>query len=300
MKSKGQMGKTLLAALLACGLGACTTSEAKDEPVGGAGGGAAGATGTAGTTGTAGATGAAGTTGSSSAVGVACLPPGGALITDFTYVAGDPDAGTATTKEVRFGTFGTNLSGGEYIYPETGSYPLASDVTQGNWHISGTVGTYSGFGIYIDQVNGCNMLDASAYKGISFKLGGTVGQGGTITLEVDVLNNAIPPEWKTAHNEAGVDLKSIGVCLPPDSAANEWAQTKCVQPTKTITVPATSTQVNVLWTDLTGGKPEANPSVSPSQILGIRWMFPNPPGADSTTPTTYKVDITIDDLSFIP
>jgi hypothetical protein len=287
----------MLVALFACGLGACTTSEAKDEPVGGTGGGAAGATGAAGTTGTAGTTGAAGSTGN---VGVACLPPGGALITDFTYAPTDPDAGAPVTKEVRFGTFGTNLSGGQYIYPDTGSWPLVSDVTQSNWHISGTVGTYSGFGIYIDQVNGCNMMDASAYKGISFKIGGTVGQGGTVTLEVDVLNNAIPPEWKIAHNEAGVDTKSIGVCLPPDSAANEWSQTKCVQPTKTITVPATPAQMNVLWTDLTGGKPEANPGVSPNQIIAIRWMLPNPPGADSTTPTTYKVDITIDDLSFIP
>jgi hypothetical protein len=88
--------------------------------------------GTGGAVGTGG--GSTGTGGTSAGSGILC-PVLQALITDFTY------AGTADTTQVRF----TNLGGGgEYVYPFSGgSYPLTSDVTQNNWHISGTIGDYS-------------------------------------------------------------------------------------------------------------------------------------------------------------
>jgi hypothetical protein len=52
-----------------------------------------------------------------------------------------------------------------------------------------------------------------------------------------------------------------------------------------------------LWTDFSGGKPETG--VKPSDIISIHWFFPNPDGITSGSPTPYKVDLTLDDLSFI-
>ena len=289
MNSELRMGSILLAALMACGLGACTTQEAQ-----GGTGGTVPQGGNGGSTAVAGSTGA---TDPSKTDGVACLPPAGALITDFTYVPTDPDAGAPVTKEVRFGNWGTTLTGGEFIYPETGNWPLVSDVTQNNWHISGSVGTYSGLGLYVDN---CSVIDASAYKGLSFKIGGTVELGGTVTLEVATLEDTVTAEWKLAHGETDVKPDAPGRCVPPASAANEWSQDVCVLPKKTIKVEATLTEQKVLWADIAGGKPQANVGEAPHQIVGIRWILPNPTGAGTTSPTPYKVDIILDDLSFIP
>jgi hypothetical protein len=89
----------------------------------------------------------------SSGDGVACLPVTVPLITDFTFVA---DGGAATT--VHFGDDTTTFSGGEFVYPTSG-YAVISDVTGNNWHISGAIGDYSGFGLSFD---GCSNVDASA------------------------------------------------------------------------------------------------------------------------------------------
>jgi hypothetical protein len=47
------------------------------------------------------------------------------------------------------------------------------------------------------------------------------------------------------------------------------------------------------WADLTGGKPQA--SITPSQLTSISFYF-----SYSPTSASYPVDITIDDLSFVP
>lgn len=54
----------------------------------------------------------------------------------------------------------------------------------------------------------------------------------------------------------------------------------------------------VLWTDFTGGSPES--FVTPTDILSICWYLPTPMGAGAAPPTTYNVDIVLDDLQFIP
>jgi hypothetical protein len=56
-------------------------------------------------------------------------------------------------------------------------------------------------------------------------------------------------------------------------------------------VTTTPTPVTMMWADLTGGKP--SPSVTPSELTGISFYF-------SWSSGSYPVDITIDDLSFIP
>jgi hypothetical protein len=63
-------------------------------------------------------------------------------------------------------------------------------------------------------------------------------------------------------------------------------------------VTAEPTTVTVLWSQLTGGLPAA--SVDPSEITGISWSFPAPPGAgDPVSAMPYPVDIVIDDISFV-
>ena len=288
-----------------CGLGACTTQAVKaDAGAGGSGGGTTAHLG-----------GMTGSTGGSGGMyllndGTLCLPPAtSGLITDFTYVA--PDAGApgdasadgsatvAVTDQLHFGDDVTSLSGGEFYYPNASStatpaiYQLKSDVTGSNWHVTGMVGDYSGLGFYFDS---CNKIDATAFKGISFTIGGTV-QGGAVTLEIDTLADTLAASWINTH--AGTaDTTAAGRCLPGPTAVNQYAQSDCVEPTKVITVPATPGPVSVMWADFTTGKPEA--AVTPGQILAIRFIFPNPAGVATPSVVSYPLDVTIDNIAFIP
>jgi alpha-L-fucosidase len=215
--------------------------------------------------------------------GTLCPLPATALISDFTYTP-PVDGGVPNTTSVRFGTYGA-LTGGGYVY--SGSYPLASDVTQSNWHISGTVGDYSGFGLYFD---GCNRLDASKYKGISFKISGTIGQSNQLTLNVGTLNDSLAAGWINTHGGTSSDP---GRCIPV-SGTSQYYEQGCSNPTKTISVTDTPTVVSVLWSDFTGGTPDTSVA-TPSEITNISFTLPWTSGG-----TQYPVDVTVDDLSFIP
>jgi hypothetical protein len=256
MNSKVRIGNTLLASLLACGLGACTSSEKSEEQTPDAG------------------------VATSTLDGVLCPLPANPLITDFTPAAG----ATPDTTQVHFGD-STTLGGGEFVYPAA----LKSDVTQGNWHLTGTIGDYSGFGFFWDN---CTRVDASAYKGISFKISGSV-QGNQITMGIGTVGNAITAEWLIAHGDTAVKADAPGRCVPPATAANKYAQTTCHDAEKTIDVSATATTVNVLWGDFSKGAPTA--TVDPKNIVTVYWFLPW-----TGTGPTYEADLTIDDISFIP
>jgi hypothetical protein len=290
--------ENLFAILFAsCGLIACTSTAATPSGTGGATG-----TGGSGTTGAGGAgTGTAGTTGTGAGgyatnSGVLCPTPAQALITNFTYTPGE--AGTNPTDSVHFGDDSTTFSGSEYVYPTSGDWVITSDVTNSNWHITGTVGTYSGFGLSFDS---CSRLDASAYSGISFTLSGTVGAAGTaantITMGLGTLPDTIAASWLDSHGvDGGTGTVPPGACIPT-SGTNQYSQSTCGDPTEVITVPASPAVQSLTWASFTGGKPMP---VVPSDILTVYWFFPPPVGAGTTTPTTYAVDITIDNLAFTP
>ena len=218
--------------------------------------------------------------------GVACLPVTGPLITDFSYL---PDGGSTTT--VHFGDDTATFSGSEFVYPTSG-YVVTSDVTGNNWHISGVIGDYSGFGLSFD---GCSHVDASAYKGISFTLSGVVAAGSTVTMGVGTLDDTIAASWLNAHGgTAAVDAP--GRCIPT-SGTDLYTQSSCTDPTDPIPVTSIPTTINVMWSDFSFGKPEA--SVNPGDILTIYWSFPPPPGVGTSGVITYTADITIDNLQFI-
>jgi hypothetical protein len=273
----GGPSRSFLAIVLAgCGLFACTTQEVTPDGGGGSGGG--GGTGGGG----------GGSSQYPPSDGVACPTPTTATITDFTYTAG------AVMDQVTFGDFTTTFSGGQYYYPNAGMpYPLTSDVTGSNWHLTTQmVGAYSGFGLYF---NNCGRIDASAFRGISFTISGMV-QGGSVTVEIDTLKNAIAPSWLSTHGGMPMAFDG-GHCVPNPSATNQYAQTDCVQPTTNVMVTETPTTRTVLWSDLMGGKPDLAPK--PTEITGIRWRLPPPVGVDTPNVVPYPLDIVVDNLSFV-
>ena len=292
MKTMTRTGNTLLAALLACGLVGCNSSASNNE-TGGSGGGAGGTTTPSGGSGGAGGTstpsGGSGGSGSGGSISTGTASPDGklcpapqALITDFTYTPG------SDTTQVHFGN-STTLGGGEYVYGGLTGAPLVSDTSNSNWHITGSVGDYSGFGLYFDN---CNRVDASAFKGISFKVSDTAISDGMITFGVDTLDNTITADWINSH---GGSSTGPGRCTPPaDPTLNQYSQSTCANATASIPVTATPTVQQVLWSDFTGGKPDANIE-KPAEIIGIHWSF-----TWTGAGTPYAVDLTLDDISFIP
>jgi hypothetical protein len=295
-----------------CALG-CVTEDA--DPVastaGSGGSGAGGApTGAAGTSpstagtnpgaGGAGGSPAAGDFRSNPAFGVAteCPPVQQALITDFSAPGAVADAGAdaaaPVTTGVTFGDFTTTFSGGTFTYPNAPGDPYAvnSDVSTGEWHLSGNVGNYSGFGLYF---TGCNRIDVSEYLGISFTIRGSVAMDNNVTFSVGTSSNDISFLWLNAQPTPPNPLAAAnsGRCIP---AMNQYDGT-CATPTFTVPVTATETTIEVLWADLAAGRPSA--SVDPSEITDIRWILPTPAGAGTTSPTPYPIDLFIDDLTFI-
>lgn len=232
--------------------------------------------------------------------GVHCPPIGQALLTDFTpLAAAGADAGAdaavpgTPVAGASFGDFTSMLSGSTFVYPGDGAYPVHSDVSGGNWHLTGTLGNYSGFGISFAN---CYLVDASAYKGISFTVQGSVPMGNSITLSVGTAADDITSVWLNRNAMPPPDPKLVpnaGRCVP----AMLQYDGSCGAPNRAVPVTAEATTVQVLWTELSGGRPAA--ALDPKEITGISWIFPAPAGAGTSTPVTYDVDLTIDDLRFI-
>jgi hypothetical protein len=243
----------------------------------------------------------AATSGYALSSGVLCLPPAASgLITNFTYV---PDE---ALDEVHFGNFTKTLSGTEFLYPTgTDEFPLGSSVTNNNWNITGTVGNSSGFGFHFDIQSGdtvvpCTHVDAAGFKGMSFDISGIV-MGGSLTFEVDTLEDIIAASWVNTHLATGqtaVDPSTPGDCIPGSTATDQDNQTDCTPATYAVAVGATPTTVSLLWSDFSAGKPQA--MVTPSDIIGIRWVLPAPAGAGTASVTTYSINITVDNVAFIP
>ena len=291
----GNVSQSLMAVIcLAGGLGACTSQEVNNNDAG---------TGKGGSTGSAGSTGSGGSGSTALDNGVLCPPVGMALITDFTY---DPDGGAADS--VRWGMYGTALSGGTSQYPAA----FASDVTGNEWHLSGTISDYSGFGIYFDHIpwgtttDTCNKFDASAYAGISFTVWGTISADAPtkeITLGVSTVDDTVKPEWLDSVDAGVADPTKVtpGRCMP-SSGNGPYYHPGCTDPSFKFAVTGTKASpqtVSVKWTDFSGGSPRAD--VSPTEITAIGWQLPLAAGLGMSgmTVTPYMADLHIDNLKFI-
>jgi hypothetical protein len=196
---------------------------------------------------------------------------------------------------ITFGDYTTTFSGGVFTYPNGAGdpYAVSSDGSTGEWHVSGNIGNYSGFGLFF---NGCNVLDASDYAGISFTIRGDVAMGDSLTLNVSTSENDITHLWLNVNGNPlpnPPEAANSGRCVP---AMNQY-DGSCSSPAFTVPVTATKTTVAIRWDEFSGGRPR--PDVNPDEITGIRWIFPNPQGAGTSTPTPYAADLYIDDLTFI-
>jgi hypothetical protein len=273
----GTLSRSLGTLLVAGGLVACTSQAASPTGTGGTGTTGAGGTGNGGSTG------AGGTSAFATNAGTSCLPPAtSGLITDFTYTPGD--AATPDMTQVHFGDDKTALSGGEFTYNS-----LTGDVTGNDWHITGTVNTNSGFNLYFDN---CNLIDASAFKGISFTIWGTAG-GNMITLDVSTLGDAVAYGWLDSKDAGSPAMPSPGLCTPT-SGVNQYYHPGCGDPLYTFAVTGTQAApqtVSVPWGSFTMGQPTVG--VTPNSIISILWTVPW-----TTTSTPYAVDIHIDNLTF--
>jgi hypothetical protein len=164
---------------------------------------------------------------------------------------------------------------GAYAYPDasdpcaTSDYLLTRSLAGGELSVSGTVGTYSGFGTWMEQCH----IDMSEYSGISFRIGGDAGPTGTVQLRAFTKTNSAEVECRPGR----------GTCT----------DATCTPSTYTVTVPSTPTVVTVSWSDFTAGAPSAG--VDPAEIWQFQWDFD---WADGTTP--YPVDVTLDDVELTP
>lgn len=220
------------------------------------------------------------------------IAPTNALITDWADVNPegmfvDGDAYSTAPIEPPGSEWWNAFFGGPFVYPVTdecgtSEYPLTSTTSGGAWNITGTVGNYSGAGLWF---GGCAGVDLSAYTGISFTISGTVGTAGTVVFNVATPENTAPKPEDCFTN--------INTC----TAAT------CAAPSYSVTVTETQQTVSVLWADFTGGAPNA--AVNPAQITGMQWVFPwewectVESGGDPAS-CAYDINVTIDNITLLP
>jgi hypothetical protein len=188
---------------------------------------------------------------------------------------------TGSTTAGRFGAGGGAAAAqtSPWAYPtscETSQTPFPiSMTTSGVLRVTGTVGTWSGFGLWM----GC-MVDLSAYGGISFDLWGDAGPSGLLTLQVNTSPDS-PPNVCTTN---------IGTC-PADASV-------CSAPAMTVHVPADrGTPTTLRWADFGGGAPMAG--VDPTQILGLSWSFGWVDWGGSVS-APYPVDVSLGEVQLVP
>jgi len=225
------------------------------------------------------------------------VPPA-ALISDFSIAAG-------ATNPAAFGTWGQSIYGGPYAYPGTSAdcatgavsaYPLTQTVTGGNWNVQGTVGNYSGLGLWwrcnmgtaaaASYVDACT-IDASAYTGISFTISGTIGPVSKGTGTVGLSMSVSTPSTLGLKLDSAGNPKNCGTCTATSCGSSV-----------AVPVTATATPVTLTWDQLG--------VTTPNAIAGITFSFTDPfslnsgYGTSPFTATPYPVDVTIDDLQFTP
>ena len=225
------------------------------------------------------------------------LPPA-ALISDFSIATG-------ATAPVVFGTWGQSIFGGAYTYPGTGpacgtgivsAYPLTQTTTGGNWNIQGTVGTYSGLGLWwscntstaaAPAYAGACAIDASAYTGISFTVSGSIGPVSKGTGTVGLMMGVSTPSTTAPTTDSAGNPKNCGTCTAATCGSSV-----------AVPVTATATTVTFTWAQLG--------VTTPNAITGISFSFTDPFSLNNgyaTSPfiaTPYPVNISIDDLQFTP
>lgn len=230
----------------------------------------------AGTGGSSGAGGSAGSTSGTGGSGTCSLP-------DAPQLCGMTPAPSTTlvdfsTYAASSGSWGSGeLTGGTSEYGNEGGVRLTRQVEGGALHVSGDVANsgYEGFVLWLAPC-----LDASAYQGITFSMGGTLG-GTTAKFQVQT-DETYPVD--VANTKGG--------CLFTDCDL-KWEQ--CMGPTMSLTVPETPEALMLSWGDFPEGTtPAGGAALTPDGIVGIQFQFDGCI-ADAGCP----VDVTIGNITFI-
>lgn len=218
-----------------------------------------------------------------------CRAPAAPVLLDFARA--NDDASQAT-----FGDFASVLSGGTFVYPDAGSTDspeapaslgLRSDMSAGDWRISGAVAAQAGFGLFFD----CQQLDASRFVGLAFRLEGEL-PAGALTLVVGSAANEVSRAWLLDSGSASPG-PSFGRCTPLGTAFDG----SCRAARITLPVRREGDEVLVRFADLADGSPEAR--LDPAEITSIQWALPPPRTGSDGAAVPYSVDLRLDDIRFI-
>lgn len=182
---------------------------------------------------------------------------------------------------------------GTYAFGDGSAEPMLALLAGhgGNYGLTVSVTNASkwgeGFGMFLlDKSYAAACIDASKYKGISLWVRGMVPTN-TFSLSVSMAQ--------------GITTAKGGSCTGTDDAT-------CKPPTASnLPVSSTWTQVDVLWSDLTGGLsgPDVPLAANGDNITGFSFganlvFMPESEGSMTYVPVPGDVSIAIDDLTFIP
>jgi hypothetical protein len=242
----------------------CGSSSSNGTGHGGSGGGA-GAGGNAGHGGAGGAGGGAGQGGSSGdAAAPACnghtAVQATALITDFSG-----DGGSSSTVGNAYSFAAPSLTAPTTTTTSAG---LVATIATGVPGASGD--TYAGFGL---PFNMCT--DATAFSGVKFHISGTLSSACSIQF------SAIFSEDAAVSANAAFASCTAASCYPPAAI---------------FTLPATPTDVTVMFSMVTGGAP-VSAMVIKSELNGIQWQVNVPTSPDAGGCTGM---VTITNIQFVP
>jgi hypothetical protein len=121
-------------------------------------------------------------------------------------------------------------------------------------------------------------VDASAYTGLGFELGGSVGPTGMLTLVVNTRENSPEPPFT-----------ATGTCVPRDPAS---PYADCRAPYIRLPVSPAAVPTTVPFSDVRGGMPAA--AVDPAQVLSVWFtLFWN------STAQPYSLDLTLGNVALV-
>lgn len=182
-----------------------------------------------------------------------CLVPASAALTNFSI-------GTTYNDQIGVESF-TN------VYPSSLTLIPSGDTVR----LSGMVDTYSSLNVAFAAC-----VDASAFAGLTFDLGGSAGP--TALLSMVVITRKDTPE---------PPFTATGTCVPQDPS-NPFAG--CYPASTHLSVPAAPAPATVRFADLRGGMPMSG--VDPSQLLSLGFSL-----SWSSTAQPYAVDLTLGNVS---
>ena len=144
------------------------------------------------------------------------------------------------------------------------TFAVTYSLPTNSWHLTGTIGTYSGVGIYLIPC-----FNGSSFSGVQFTVQGDVGD-------------------ESAGGDAGDGGPTGGLMsLVVAQASNNLVNT---------TGTATPQTFTFHWSDLDGGTP-ISALDTPSQVVRIGWQYIWP---CMTNPTPFHTDVTISNIHLVP